>query len=739
MAKTWVKTYPVTGMSCATCALNVEKTLKRQPGVVNAAVNYADGSAMVELSAESGDAVSLQSAVRSIGYDLLIDATEIEHKVDAQQMHYRQLKLNMIGSLILALPVMIISMFFMRMPHANLIMMVLTIPVIAWFGRSFFINAFNQARHGNANMDTLIALSTGIAFIFSLFNTFYPDFWHARGLHPHVYYEAASVIIAFILIGKVLEERAKSSTSSAIRKLMGLQPKVVTLVDDTGAETDIPVALVKHGDKVRIRPGDKIPVDGEITEGSSSIDESTITGESMPADKSPGNLAYAGTQNLNGSFILTARQVGSETVLSRIIETVRMAQGSKAPVQKTVDKVAGVFVPAVIAVSVLSFIIWMIAGGEQAFSHALLAMVTVLVIACPCALGLATPTAVTVAMGKGARNGILIKDAGSLERIQKINAIVLDKTGTITEGRPVVTAIHWLPVGQSRAEAEQVLMSMEKQSGHPLAEAIAGYLREKAIVGISLEDFENISGKGIIARYNGKTYLAGNLKHMNESGVQISEEEQRLINAWQEEAQTIVCFAADQKLLAVICLADPVKVTSGEAVSQLKNEGITVYMLTGDNAQTARAVAEKTGIGNFYANMLPADKADFVKKLQADGKTVAMVGDGINDSQALAQADVSIAMGKGSDIAMDTAGMTIISSDLRQVIKAIRLSDQTVRTIHQNLFWAFIYNVIGIPIAAGALYPLWGFMLNPMIAAAAMAMSSVSVVSNSLRLRGKRM
>jgi Cu2+-exporting ATPase len=547
------------------------------------------------------------------------------------------------------------------------------------------------------------------------------------------------VIIAFILIGKVLEERAKSSTSSAIRKLMGLQPKVVTLVDDTGAETDIPVALVKHGDIVRIRPGDKIPVDGEITEGSSSVDESTITGESIPGDKSSGDHVYAGTQNLNGSLILTARQVGSETVLSRIIETVRMAQGSKAPVQKTVDKVAGVFVPAVIGVSVLSFIIWMIAGGEQAFSHALLAMVTVLVIACPCALGLATPTAVTVAMGKGARNGILIKDAGSLERIQKINAIVLDKTGTITEGRPVVTAIHWLPVGQSRAEAEQVLMSMEKQSGHPLAEAIAGYLREKAIVGISLEDFENLSGKGIRARYNSKTYLAGNLKHMNESGVQISEEEQRLINAWQEEAQTIVCFAADQKLLAVICLADPVKVTSGEAVSQLKNEGITVYMLTGDNAQTARAVAEKTGIGNFYANMLPADKADFVKKLQDDGKTVAMVGDGINDSQALAQADVSIAMGKGSDIAMDTAGMTIISSDLRQVIKAIRLSDQTVRTIHQNLFWAFIYNVIGIPIAAGALYPLWGFMLNPMIAAAAMAMSSVSVVSNSLRLRGKRM
>ncbi len=746
MAKTLVKTYPVTGMSCATCALNVEKTLKRQPGVMNATVNYSDGSAVVELSPVDTDAVALQSAVRSIGYDLLINEPEIERKDEMQQLLYRQLKSNMIGSLVLATPVMIISMFFMNstagwagISYANLIMLALTIPVIAWFGRSFFINAFRQARHGHANMDTLIALSTGIAFIFSLFNTFNPDFWHARGLHPHVYYEASAVIIAFILIGKVLEERAKSNTSSAIRKLMGLQPKVVTLVDDTGTETETPVALVRQGNKVRIRPGDNIPVDGEITEGSSSVDESTITGESIPADKLPGDHVYAGTHNINGSFILTAKQVGSETVLSRIIETVRQAQGSKAPVQKTVDKVAGVFVPVVIIVSVISFIIWMIAGGEQAFSHALLAMVTVLVIACPCALGLATPTAVTVAMGKGARNGILIKDAESLERIQKVNTIVLDKTGTITEGRPAVTAIQWLPTGQLKKEAEQVLLAMEKQSGHPLAEAVSIYLRDKVNDPIVLDEFENKSGKGIIALYKDRTYLAGNMKLMVESGVQIHEDEHRQLTAWQEEALTVVCFASDKKVLAFICLADTVKDSSRQAVDQLKNEGITIYMLTGDNTQTARAVATQTGIENFIANMLPADKADFVKKLQSEGKVVAMVGDGINDSQALAQADVSIAMGKGSDIAMDTAGMTIISSDLRQVMTAIRLSDQTVRTIHQNLFWAFIYNMIGIPIAAGALYPVWGFMLNPMIAAAAMAMSSVSVVSNSLRLRGKRL
>jgi Cu2+-exporting ATPase len=741
-----IKTYPVTGMSCATCALNVEKALKRQPGVANATVNYADASAMVEFSPGNDDAGALQAAIRSIGYDLMIEEVENKQIESAQQAYYNQLKINMIWSLALALPVMIISMFFMNppaghtgMPYANLIMLVLTLPVLVWFGRSFFINAFKLARHAQANMDTLVALSTGIAFLFSLFNTIFPQFWHTRGIHPHVYYEASAVVIAFILIGKVLEERAKSNTSSAIKKLMGLQSTVVTLLDESGNESEITIVSVKHDDSLRVKPGDKIPVDGLIITGSSSIDESTITGESMPVDKTEGDSVYAGTLNINGSFVLKAKQVGSETMLSRIIEMVRKAQGSKAPVQKTVDKIAGIFVPVVMAVSIISFIIWMLFGGGNAIAHALMAMVTVLVIACPCALGLATPTAIMVGMGKGARNGILIKNAESLERIHKVNTIVLDKTGTITVGKPAVTEIIWLISGQNQYEAERILLALEMQSAHPLAEAVVSELKEKVKERVVPDKFEYVSGKGISALYTGKTYHVGNMKLMVEAGVQIDAMHQQQINALQEEAKTVVCFAMNKELLAIIGFADSIKTTSVDAIKQLQGDGILVYMLTGDNLQTAQTVARKTGIENFKANVMPSDKADFIKRLQADGKVVAMAGDGINDSQALAQADVSIAMGKGSDIAMDVAGMTIISSDLRQISKAIRLSALTVNTIHQNLFWAFIYNLIGIPIAAGVLYPLWGFMLNPMIAAAAMAMSSVSVVSNSLRLRTKRL
>jgi Cu2+-exporting ATPase len=746
MDKKTTITYPVTGMSCASCALNVEKMLNRQPGVVKASVNYASGSALLELAPAGINAISVQSAVRSIGYDLQIEEVESKKQQEDQQSHYKQLRSNMVWSLALALPVMIISMFFMDppagkagMPYANLIMLVFTLPVIAWFGRRFFINAFNLARHAEANMDTLVALSTGIAFIFSLFNTLFPQFWYARGFHPHVYYEASSVVIAFILIGKVLEERAKSNTSSAIKNLMGLQATVVTQVDESGIETEIPIINVKHNDSLRVKPGEKIPVDGKILTGNSSIDESTITGESMPVDKAEGDLVFAGTLNINGSFVLQATQVGSETMLSRIIEMVQQAQDSKAPVQKTVDKVAGIFVPVVMAVSVISFITWMIFGGENAINHALLAMVTVLVIACPCALGLATPTAIMVGMGKGARNGILIRDAESLERAHNVNAIVLDKTGTITEGKPAVTEIKWLINGQDMLDAEQILLSLEMQSAHPLAEAVVSSYNDKVKRPIDLDHFEDIPGKGVNAFCRGRKYRVGNMKLMADAGVEIEAGPLKQIHALQAVAKTVVCFAVDKNLLAIIGLADSLKATSVEAIMQLKNNGIMVYMVTGDNFQTAQTIASLTGIENFKANAMPSDKAAFVKQLQADGNVVAMAGDGINDSQAMAQADVSIAMGKGSDIAMDVAGITLVSSDLRQIFRAIRLSRLTVSTIHQNLFWAFVYNLIGIPIAAGILYPFWGFMLNPMIAAAAMALSSVSVVSNSLRLRTKRL
>jgi len=734
-----IKIYPVTGLHCANCALNVEKTLKKQPGIANASVNLADSSARIEYdSGDAADALALQSVVRSIGYDLIVETVPSAKRAEDEQSYYKQLRAKTIFSIILAVPVMIISMFFMNIPYANLIMLVLTLPVLAWSGSGFFVNAFKQARHGSANMDTLVAMSTGIAFLFSLFNTFFPHFWHARGLHPHVYYEAAAAVIAFILAGKMLEERAKAGTSSAIKKLMGMQASTVIRVDDKGKEAVISISQVKHGDTIRVRPGDRIPVDGEILTGNSSVDESTMTGESIPAEKGPGDSIYAGTINLNGSFLLAALQVGSETMLSRIIETVRQAQGSKAPVQKTVDRIAGIFVPVVMGISLLSFAFWMIFGGENILSHALLAMVTVLVIACPCALGLATPTAIMVGMGKGAQNGILIRDAESLETIHRINALVLDKTGTITEGRPVVKDIQWfIPINEQQ-EAIKILKGLEKHSSHPLAEAVTQYLSSVSTGSASGSKFENLPGLGVRGLFLNKTFLAGNLKLMEEQGVIIQTRNSGEEKEKNRLAQTRIYFAGDSTLLAVVYLADQIKETACEAISDIQKMGIEVFMLTGDNWQTARDVAEATGILSFTANLLPEDKVEFVQKLQKENKVVAMVGDGINDSPALAQANVSIAIGRGSDIAMDVAGMTLISADLRQIAKAIRLSKLTVKTINQNLFWAFIYNLIGIPVAAGILYPIWGFMLNPMIAAAAMAMSSVSVVSNSLRLRSRK-
>jgi P-type Cu2+ transporter len=731
-----IKIYPVTGLHCANCAINVEKTLKKQPGIADASVNFADSTARVEYETQdSANELTLQSAVRSIGYDLIVEEEAASRVAEDEQAYYKKLRAKTVFSIALALPVIFISMFFMNIPQANLIMLVLTLPVMAWSGSGFFINAFKQARHGTSNMDTLVAMSTGIAFLFSVFNTFFPHFWHARGLHPHVYYEAAAAVIAFILVGKLLEERAKAGTSSAIKKLMGMQASTVIRVDDKGEETVTDISRLQHGDMIRIRPGDRIPVDGAILSGNSSVDESSMTGESIPAERGPGDRVYAGTINLNGSFLLTAQQVGSETMLSRIIETVRQAQGSKAPVQKTVDRVAGIFVPVVIGISLLSFVIWMIFGGNNSLSHALLAMVTVLVIACPCALGLATPTAIMVGMGKGAQNGILIRDAESLETIHSIDTLVLDKTGTITEGKPVVQEIHWhIPAGELK-EAAGILMGLEKHSSHPLAEAVTQHLSLNSTSSDSGISFENLPGLGVRGIFGNKTYLAGNLKLMEDMAVVLPATDGAENNEGKLQAQSRIYFAEGTSLLAVVYLEDRIKDSAAAAIADIRKMGIEVHMLTGDNLQTARDVAKATGIPSFSANLLPAGKADFVQKLQKEKKIVAMVGDGINDSPALARANVSIAMGRGSDIAMDVAGMTLISSDLRQIAKAIRLSRLTVKTINQNLFWAFIYNLIGIPVAAGILYPLWGFMLNPMIAAAAMALSSVSVVSNSLRLR----
>jgi Cu2+-exporting ATPase len=729
------ETFPVLEMTCAACAVSVESMLKSVEGVKDAGVNFANQDAWVEYDPAVATPEQFQETIRSIGYDIIIEKeNQNELKEEAQQKHYEAVKQRTIWSSILSVPVVIIGMFFMDMPYGNYIMMALATPVVFYFGRSFFVNAWKQASHGKANMDTLVALSTGIAWLFSAFNSFFPEFWHARGLHAHVYFEAAAVVIAFISLGKMLEEKAKSNTSSAIKKLMGLQPKTVTLMLEDGHTQELPVSQVKKNFILLVKPGEKIPVDGEVTGGESFVDESMITGEPIPVEKKTGEKVFAGTINQKGSFRFRAEKVGAETLLSQIIKMVQEAQGSKAPVQKLVDKIACIFVPIVIGISILTFAAWMLFGGENAFTHALLTAVTVLVIACPCALGLATPTAIMVGVGKGAEHNILIKDAESLELAHKVDAIILDKTGTITEGKPEVSDVMFNE-SSNIIQLKSVLLSIEMQSEHPLAEAVVRFIKKEKIDPVSLEQIESITGKGVAALYNGKQYFVGNARLLQDKAIKIGEQFTMRISELQQQAKTVVAFAENDQVVAVIAIADKIKASSKAAIESLQKKGIDVYMLTGDNKQTAAAIAKEVGLKEYKAEVMPADKAAFVKLLQQQGKVVAMVGDGINDSHALAQADVSIAMGKGSDIAMDVAKMTLITSDLTSISKAIDLSKKTVNTIKQNLFWAFIYNLIGIPIAAGVLYPVNGFLLDPMIAGAAMALSSVSVVSNSLRLK----
>lgn len=729
------ETFPVLEMTCAACAISVESMLKSANGVKDAVVNFANQTAWVQYNPDVASKKDLQNTVRSIGYDLVIDKENAEEITEtAQRNHYNSVKQRTIWSSILSLPIVIIGMFFMDLPYGNWIMMILSTPVVFYFGRNFFINAWKQAKHRKANMDTLVALSTGVAYFFSVFNTVFPDFWHQRGMHAHVYFEAAAVVIAFISLGKLLEEKAKSNTSSALKKLMGLQPKTVTVVHESGHQMEMPISQVKVNDILLVKPGEKTPVDGVVISGESYVDESMISGEPVAVLKQKHANVFAGTINQKGSFQLRAEKVGSDTVLAQIIKMVREAQGSKAPVQKLVDKIAGIFVPIVIGIAILTFITWIIFGAENAFTYALLNAVTVLVIACPCALGLATPTAIMVGVGKGAENNILIKDAESLELGHRVNAVVLDKTGTITEGKPEVTDLIMLDASREK-ELKSILKSVEAQSEHPLAEAVVKHFEKENFSPVAIDKIESITGKGIVASHGNKKYSVGNLKLMQDLGVVVNGDINNKIESLQQQAKTVVLFSEERKLVGVIAIADKVRATSKEAIQSLMKSGIDVYMLTGDNKQTAAAVAREAGVKEFHAEVMPGDKADFVKLLQKQGKVVAMVGDGINDSQALAQADVSIAMGKGSDIAMDVAKMTLITSDLNSVPKALKLSRKTVQAIRQNLFWAFIYNVIGIPLAAGVLYPVNGFLLNPMIAGAAMALSSVSVVSNSLRLK----
>lgn len=760
--------FPVTGMSCAACASSVESILSHTKGVQQAEVNFATELVWVEFE-EILSPEDLHEALNKVGYGLLWSDDEsgdelAEAQKKVHEEYYHQVKTRTIVSILLSIPVVIIGMGFMDWTPGRWISLVLSLPVLFYFGRHFFVNAWKQARHSQSNMDTLVALSTGIAFLFSLFNTLFPQVLLSRGYEGHVYYEAAVVIIAFVSLGKWLEERAKFNTSTALKKLMGLQPKNVHIwmakdsADSSsisynfdvqqGEEQVIPLKWVKEGQIIIVRPGEHVPVDGQVIFGESYVDESMITGEPIGVLKKKGEPVYAGTINQKGSFYFIAEKVGKQTYLSQIISCVQQAQGSKAPVQKLVDRIAGVFVPVVLGIAVLSMVVWVVVGGQEMVIQAILAAVAVLVIACPCALGLATPTAIMVGVGKGAEHQILIKDAQSLELAHKVDTVVLDKTGTLTQARPALTDEKWFLDGLEKEQSSiaAIIWSIEHQSEHPLSEAFLAHYQpdyNSSEDKITLTRFESITGKGVEAEdQESNYYTLGSISYLrdrykNQWNTHILSTHEDQFRQWESQAKTVIGFVMNEELRALFALADPLKPTAKGGIDALGHQGLRVIMLSGDSSKTAEAVAKELGIEEVLAQMLPEQKADKIRALQAQGCIVAMVGDGINDSEALAAADVSVAMGQGSDIAMDVAKVTLISSDPGLLAKAFKLSHDTVRGIRQNLFWAFIYNIIGIPIAAGVLYPFNGFLLDPMIAGAAMAFSSVSVVTNSLRLKTK--
>ena len=677
-------TYPVLGMSCASCAARVDKTLNGLPGVYQATVNYATAIAQVEYNPKVCSDAILQSAVQDAGYDLLVDTGEdVTNKAEEIRLaRYRKIKRRTVVALLLSLPIMVISMFFEDISSLKYVLWILATPVVFGLGREFYINAWRQLKHGTSNMDTLVAVSTGIAYTFSVFNLLFPDFWLSRGIEPHIYFEAASVIIAFILLGRLLEERAKQNTSTAIKKLIGLQPKTVTIIVDSDERT-VPITAVQKGDTILVKPGERIAVDGMVVTGESYVDESMLNGEPVPLHKQSGEKVFAGTINQKGTFRFIADKIGSDTMLAQIIRMVQDAQGSKAPVQKLVDRIARFFVPAIISISIIAFVAWIFLAPTNGFTNGLLAMVTVLIIACPCALGLATPTAIMVGIGKGAEKGILIKDAQSLEIAQKIDTIILDKTGTITAGHPIVVESLW---ENGFEHSRKILYSLEKLSEHPLSDAVVNTLQNEKE--ISIDKFENVPGKGVKGVVGSQTYYVGNLSLLNDNHITIASHLQELANKWTQKAKTLVWFADSTQAIAAIALTDEIKQTSAEAISQLQKMGVEVYMLTGDNAISAQAISRKVGINHYKAGVLPNEKAQFIKELQANGKKVSMVGDGINDSAALAQADLSIAMGQGSDIAVDTAMATILSSDLLKIPETIRLSQlkQFIRICFGRLF-----------------------------------------------------
>jgi P-type Cu2+ transporter len=727
--------YAVKGMTCAACAVSLESYLKARDGVLNVAVNFPDESVYIEYDQDKIGLKEIKKAANEIGYDVVVETEEEGQKDFATRLN--RLRAKLVFSVALTVPVFIISMFFMgKIPYENYLLLLLSTPVLFWSGSEFFVVAWKKARHLTTNMDTLVALSTGTAFIFSLFNTVYPEYFLSRGIMPHVYFESATVIITLILFGRYLEERAKFRATGAIKKLMGIQSRTVDVIRK-GKIMNVPIGDVRKAEIFLVKPGEKVALDGYVISGFSYVDESTITGEPVPAAKQKDDLVYAGTINQNGVLEVIVEKEAGNTLLSQIIALVKKAQASKPPIQKVVDRVASVFVPVVIVIAIAASFTWYFIGPAPQTTYAFLILITVLIIACPCALGLATPTALMVGIGKGAEMGILIKDAHSLEIAHKINALVLDKTGTITIGKPLVSEVSWSAMADIDHD-KKIFAALENRSEHPLARAILRYLDtdQWEIPGLEVE---NIPGKGIMGRLNGKSYFAGAWHLMKEYNILIPEDLIQAGKKMEDHAGTLVYFANERHVLAILSLDDPLRENVETAIRELDMHGIETYILSGDNEKATARIAAKVGIKNFKGNVLPDEKGKFIIKLKKEGKIVAMAGDGINDSHALAEADIGLAMSGGTDIAMETAGITLMRSDIQLIRDAILLSKATVRTIHQNLFWAFAYNVLAIPIAAGVLYPLNGFLLSPMIAGAAMAFSSVSVVTNSLRLKRKKM
>jgi len=730
----------VKGMSCASCVSRVEKALGAVPGVLQASVNLSTEEANVSIVPEMVDFARLKAAVESVGYEAVAIQDDVaQQDLDRQQReaHFKRLRNKLIFALAFTIPILFLSFsdmvsFGHSVPPQTRwkALFLLTLPVLVFSGAQFFVGAWKSLKHRAADMNTLIAVGTGAAFLYSSVATFWPALF-PQGL-LNVYFDTTAVIIALILLGRFLEGRAKGRTSEAIKRLMGLQPKTARVIRD-GQETDIPIAQVVVGDEILVRPGEKIPVDGLVTQGASYVDESMITGEPLPVEKSVGTAVVGATINKTGSFRFRATKVGKDTVLAQIIKMVKEAQGSKAPIQRLADVIASYFVPVVLVIAILSFVAWFDFGPQPALTYALITFVTVLIIACPCALGLATPTSIMVGTGKGAENGILIKSGEALETAHKINAIVLDKTGTITLGKPSVVEMVTAN-GFPEDDLLRLAASAERASEHPLGEAIISSARQKGLKLSDPESFSAMPGHGVSAKVDGHALLLGNFKLLQDRGISFDGMETQAARM-ADVGQTPVFVAMDDRIAGIISVADPIKEDSPKAIAALRKLGIEVVMITGDNRRTADAIAKQVGVDRVLAEVLPEDKALEVKKLQGEGKVVAMVGDGINDAPALAQADVGIAIGTGTDVAMEAGDITLMRGSLTGVVNAIKLSKATLRNIRQNLFGSFIYNTLGIPVAAGALYPIFGILLDPMIAAAAMATSSVTVVSNALRLR----